>query len=107
MWNNLAIMQMQVLAQRRYDSAIIHVGINDLLNALSIKQISKDVVEIAQRCRNGSDSKVFVSGFIYCTKVRYEKIQNLNEGSYGNVWSIASVLLIMERFRRKIYERME
>ena len=52
-------MQMQVLAQRRYDSAIIHVGINDLLNALSIEQISKDVVEIAQRCRNGSDSKVF------------------------------------------------
>ena len=31
-----------VLAQHQYDCAIIHVGINDLLNGSSIEQISKD-----------------------------------------------------------------
>ena len=48
-----------VLAQHQYDSAIIHVGINDLLNGSRVEQISKDVIEIAQRCRNRSIGKVF------------------------------------------------
>ena len=54
-----------VLAQHQYDSAIILVGINDLLNSSSIKQISKDVIEMAQRCRDRSIGKVFVSGIVY------------------------------------------
>ena len=49
----------------------------NLLDGLSIEQIRKDVIEIAQRCRNGSIGKVFVSDIVYCTKVRYETIQNL------------------------------
>ena len=65
-----------------YDSAITHVGINDLLNCSSIEQISKDVIEIAQRCKNRSIGKVFVSGIVYCTEVRYETIQNLNKTKY-------------------------
>ena len=68
-----------VLAQHQYDSTIIHVGVNDLLNGLSIEQISKDVIEIAQQYRNRSIGKVFVSGIVHCTKVRYETIQNLNK----------------------------
>ena len=71
-----------VLAQHQYDSTIIHVGINDLLNGSSIEQISKDVIEIAQRCRYPSIGKVFVSGIEYCTKVGYETIQNLNKSLY-------------------------
>ena len=71
-----------VLAQHQYDSAIIHVGINNLLNGSSIKQISKDVIEIAQQCRNRSIGKVFVSGIVYCTKVRCKTIQNLNKILY-------------------------
>ena len=43
-----------VLAQHQYDSAIIHVGINNILNGSSTEQISKDVIEIAQLCRNRS-----------------------------------------------------
>ena len=54
-----------VLAQHQYDSAIILVGINNLLNSSSIKQISKDVIEMAQRCRDRSIGKVFVSGIVY------------------------------------------
>ena len=71
-----------VLAQHQYDSAIMHVGINDLLNGLSIEQISKDVIEIAQRCRNRSIGKVLMSGIVYCTKVRYKTIQNLSKSLY-------------------------
>ena len=51
-------------------------------NGLSIEQISKDVFEIAQRCRNRSIREVFVSGIVYCTKVRYKTIQNLNKSLY-------------------------
>ena len=50
-----------VLAQHQYDSAIIHVRINDLLNGSSIKQTSKDVIEIAQQCRNRSIGQVFIA----------------------------------------------
>ena len=49
-----------VLAQHQYDSAIIHLGINDLLDGLSIEQISKYVIEITQRCRNRIIGKLFV-----------------------------------------------
>ena len=41
----------EVLAQHQYDSTIIHVGINDLLNGSSIERISKDVIEIGQKCQ--------------------------------------------------------
>ena len=37
-----------ILAQHQYDSAIIHIGINELLNGSSIEQISTDVIETAQ-----------------------------------------------------------
>ena len=87
-----------VLAQHPYDSTIIHVGINDLLNSSSIEQISKDVIEIAQRCRNRSIGKVFVSGIVYCFKVRCETIQSLNK-SLHEERSMVFVLLIMEQFR--------
>ena len=70
-----------VLAQQ-YDSEIIYVEIKDLLNGSSIEQISTDVIEIVQLCRNRSIGKVFVSGIVYCTKVRYEKIQKLNKKLY-------------------------
>ena len=55
------------------------VAINYLLNGSSIKQISKDVSSIAQRSRNLSFGKVFVSGIVFCIKVRYETIQSLNK----------------------------
>ena len=45
-------------------------------------RISKDVIEIAQRCRNRSIGKVFVSGIVYYTKVRYETMQNLKKSLY-------------------------
>ena len=70
------------LVQHQYDSIIIHVGINDLWNGSSIEQISKDVIEILQRCRNRIIEKVFVSGIVYCTKVRYQTIKNLNKSLY-------------------------
>ena len=73
-----------VLAQHQYDSAIIHVGINDLLNGSSIERISKDIIEMAQRRRNRSIDKVFVSGIVYCTRVRYETIQYLKKVCTGN-----------------------
>ena len=66
-----------VLAQHQYSFAIIRVGINDLLNGSSIEQISKNAIEITRRCRNRSIGKIFVSGIVYCAKVKYETIQNL------------------------------
>ena len=95
------------LAQHQYDFAIIHFGIIDLLHGSSIEQISKDGIEIAQRCRNRSIGKIFISGIVYCPKVRHKTIQSLNKSlceeciKYGFVW------LIMEQFQRKIYGRLE
>ena len=71
-----------VLAQHQYDSSIVHVGINELLNGSSIEQISKQVIEIAQRYRNQSIGKVFAFGIVYCTKVRCKTIENRNKGLY-------------------------
>ena len=40
------------------------------------------LLQFVQRCRNRSIGKVFVSGIVYCTKVRYETIQNPNKSLY-------------------------
>ena len=49
---------------------------------MSIEQISKDVIELAQQCRIRSIGKAFVSGIIYCIKVRYKAIQITNKSLY-------------------------
>ena len=59
-----------VLAQHQYDSAIIHVGINNLLNGSSIEQISKDVIEIAQWWRNRSIGFCFWYCLLYQSETR-------------------------------------
>ena len=65
-----------VLAQHQYDSWIIHVGINDLLNGSSIEQISKDVIEVAQRCENQSTGKVFVLFLVLFIALKWDTKQS-------------------------------
>ena len=94
-----------LLTQYHYGSAIIYVVIHE--NYLSIDQISKDVTEVLQGCRNPSIGKFFVSGIVYCPKVRYETIQSLNESLYEECMKYDVCFIDNGALWRKTYGRME
>ena len=70
------------LEERKYDGAIIHVGINDLIeNPNKNKEATKiamDVISIALQCRNHNIGTVFISSIVYSTKVNYELLCTVN-----------------------------
>ena len=69
--------------------------------------MSKNVIETAKRCRNRSIGKVFVSGIVYCPKVRYKTIQNLHKRLYEECVKYGFYFLDNGAISEKIYGRME
>ena len=66
-----------ILQERYYDTAGIHVGINDLGNSSSKKsvdEICNDLIKITLRCRDHSIATLFISSIAYSTKVNLELI---------------------------------
>ena len=76
-WNHYTI---SLLGDNTYDAAAIHVRINDLLsNVKSTKDICKDIIDIALRCRITNTGMIFVSSIAYSSKVNPASIQQLND----------------------------
>ena len=70
------------LEEHQYDTAVIHVGINDLLKSrtnIKVSEIAKDIINIALRCRSHNIATIFISSIVYSTKVSHTIIQKLNE----------------------------
>ena len=68
-----------LLEDNTYDGAIIHVGINDLLNNdKSTNDICKEIVDIGLRCRNINIGTTFISSIAFSSKVNPSLIQQLN-----------------------------
>lgn len=62
------------------DIAVIHVGINDLLNRIcTVDEIVNEIKSMAENCKNFDVKKVFISSVIFSTKVRKAAIDDLNE----------------------------
>ena len=71
-----------ILQEYEYDGAIIHVGINDLIKNPNenkdATKITRDVIDIALRCRSHNIGTVFISSIAYSTKVNYELLCKVN-----------------------------
>ena len=72
-----------ILEENAYDSAVIHVGINDLLkNPHETKDIAKivqDITDVALNCRIYNVGTIFISGIVYCDKIDFDFICKLNK----------------------------
>ena len=71
-----------ILQEYEYDRAIIHVGINDLIENPNenkdATKITRDVIDIALQCRSHNIGTVFISSTVYSTKVNYELLCKVN-----------------------------
>ena len=70
-----------ILEEHQYDVAAIHGGINDLLKSrtnINVNEISKDIINLALRCRSHKFQQSIISSIIYSTKVSRTLIQKLN-----------------------------
>ena len=72
-----------ILQGHKYDGAIIHVGMNNLIknpneNKDAVK-IVRNVMDIALQCRNHNIGTVFISNIVYSTKVNYELLCKVND----------------------------
>ena len=64
-----------VLEEHQYDAAVIHVGINDLLKSrtnINVSEITKDIINIALRCRSHNIATIFISSIVYSTSFSYD-----------------------------------
>ena len=66
--------------QVEYDVAILHMGINDLLNlGSSIETISNSVMNIASQCKTYGVKDVIVSSITFTTLLSTDLLQSVNE----------------------------
>ena len=70
-----------ILEENSYDSAVLHVGINNFLKNPNeeIENVVNDIIDLGLNCRNYNIGNIFISGVVYCEKVDYEIIVNLNK----------------------------
>ena len=65
-----------------YDSAILHVGVNDLLNnksPSSTDNLVSNLVKIVNRCKSFGMMDLFVSGIAFNKRLPYAVIKKVNE----------------------------
>ena len=65
------------LEEYKYDCAIIHVGINDILpnkNNTDMYNLPDSILEIANTCQNCNIGKIFISAILKWTKVNILQI---------------------------------
>ena len=53
------------LEESNFEVAVIHVGVNDLMNSNnSVDKLLKNIYSMAEKCKNNGVKKVFISGIV-------------------------------------------
>ena len=53
------------LQESNFEVALIHVGVNDLMNSnTSVDKLLKNIYSMAEKCKNNGVKKVFISGIV-------------------------------------------
>ena len=51
--------------ERNFEVAVIHVGVNDLMNSNdSVDKLLKDIYSMGEKCKSSGVKKVFISGIV-------------------------------------------
>ena len=91
-----------------YDSAILHVGVNDLLNnksPSSTDDLVSNLVKIVDKCKSFGMMDLFASGIAFNKRLPYAVIKNVNEKIVDMCKGTVQFLLIMETFLTWIYTK--
>ena len=80
--NELAHYIIPTLQEDTPESAIVHVGINDLLEKgkdINIPKLAEEVIGVGLLCRQYNVKDIFISSIAYTTKANVNYIRNLNK----------------------------
>ena len=60
------------------DTVLIHIGINDILNAISnVNRLLLNIKDMVKKCRNFGVKNIFVSGLVYKKRIKIEILEDL------------------------------
>ena len=70
------------LKEKLFDTAIVHVGVNDLFNGNSqfkINQLIESIKKITQTCVSVGVKKIYLSGLVSSTRVDLPTLERVHE----------------------------
>ena len=84
------------LEESSFEVAVIHVGVNDLMNSNnSVDKLFKNIYSMAEKCKNNGVKKVFISGIMKNNRINDFITQEVNRRVYDDVKRRTTVLLSM------------
>ena len=73
------------LEESNFELAVIHVGVNDILNSNnSVDRLLKIIHSMAEKCKSSVVKKVFISGIVKNNRVNDFTIQEVNRKIYDD-----------------------
>ena len=67
------------LEESNFEVAVIHVGVNDLMNSNdSVDKLLKDIYSMGEKCKSSGVKKVFISGIVKNDRINDFIIQEVN-----------------------------
>ena len=69
------------LKEKLIDTAVVHVGVNDLLNGniqFNINQLIENIKKITQKCVSFGVKKIYVSGLVFTTRVDLRTLERFH-----------------------------
>ena len=71
------------LEESNFEIAVIHVGVNDLLNSNnSVDKLLKKIYSMAEKCKNNGVKNVFISGIVKNNRINDFITQEVNRKIY-------------------------
>ena len=73
------------LEESNFEVAVIHVGVNDLLNSNnSVDKLLKNIYSIAEKCKSSGVKNVFISAMVKNNRINDFIIQEVNRKIYDD-----------------------
>ena len=67
------------MQETEFDTSILHIGVNDVLKlGSSIETVSRDIINIANHCKNFGVKQIIISGLTLTTRLNPSFIYYLN-----------------------------
>ena len=96
------------LQENEFDTSILHMGINDVLKLGSnIDTMSKDIINIANGCKNSGVKQIIISGLALITRLNASFIYHLNNSTKVLCQNMVIDLLITATYHLRIYGKMD
>ena len=95
------------LQENEFDTSVLHIGVNDVLKLGSnIDTVSRDIINIANYCKNYGVKQIFISGLTITMLLNASSIYQLNNSIQVLCYMVID-LLITTTYHLRIYGKTD